>query len=125
MLEYGEIQRDAKGVLSEICQFLKVNPDQIDVDDRRVNSSFQNRERVGPPHSTRYWLDLLAKDEWQTLYGGVMGPDYSRMDVIISWLLLLPGLVAFLCYAPRPAQWFSYMAKIVGITFLHRCKQQS
>ncbi len=115
LVEYADIVRDASDVIRRICEHLDVAPDGIGPDTGPVNSSFRGTRRSEPPAATGYWLACLARREWRALYPEVESPGSSLLDVLLSWLLLAPGVLMFLLYAPRPAHWFRYLAHILGL----------
>jgi hypothetical protein len=107
-IDYREISIGPVVALEKVYAHLMVTPDHSWTDSDPVNSSFKNSQRSGPPRSTSYWLKLLAANECSELYPDIQLVRCKNRDVAISWLLLVPSVISFLLYAPKPTSWFGY-----------------
>ena len=115
IVDYANIVDQPDDVLDTICSHLRVNRQDVRLDVGRVASSFKDQRRQDPPAATGYWLRRSAFAEWKALFLGVVPPDCRGLDVVTSWLLLLPGMLAFLRYLPRPTRCLNYFATLLGI----------
>ena len=113
LLDYSDIQKDPGHVLARVCTHLGVDPTRLRVANGAANSGVQRKTRGGLPPATGHWLRILAKRELRSLYPEVSPPPTTLVAVAISWLLLVPGMLAFCLYAPRPTHWFKYLLNII------------
>lgn len=111
LIDHHQLTTDPRLVVRLAAAHIGIDPNLLTVDLTPANSSFSTTPRRSAPHTTGYWLRLLANREFTSLYPNHRTPRPNRLAILASWIALLPSVLLFIAvFLPRSSKLAKYLS---------------